>query len=522
MSVPTASRRASTSEIVTHNLLWTIAELSSVIATMLIVNIGMARVIGPRPLGYFNLVFWLTNVTGQVGSLGLPATTCKYMAEYIGADRSALARAVFFYSLRLQTIISGLMTALGIIAVFVLVDPEYRISSFFLVLSLLPQMLAFIPSQANNAREDVRGNLPGSVIGCAIHVVAVLASLIAGWGLVGVAIGVFASRTIELVLKLAGVFRWIRRYERGWLSTDIKRRLMKFSGFSTAAILLQVIVWDRSDIVLLKVLQPDIRQITFFSISFGLADRLLRLPQALGNAVAVTQLAVYGRDRQRLSRITATSARYIFTAAAPMLLAAAAMSAPSIYTMYGRQYLAAIPVFALVAVFAVPKSITTPAQTMLYATGDLGFLVKWSCLCGAINVSLDYLLIPAHGAAGAAIGNGVAQTVAAAGIWFRTVRHHNVSLDWPVFARTSAAALSIAALVCFAARVRATPMLQFAISAGVAVTALPITLRLFHVLSRADAERARMLLRRLPAPLQHWLNLVVGLAVMDRPTEVAT
>jgi len=518
MSLTPRGNRATTGEIIAGNLIWTFADLAASIATLFIVNIGMARVFGPVQLGYFNLVFWLTNMTGQVGSLGLPATTGKYMAECIGSDRKALARSIFFYSLRLQAICSCVVTGLGIGAVLLLARVGYRTTSLFLVLSLLPQMLAFIPSQANNAREDARSNLPGSVVGSAVLVAIVLISLLANWGLLGVAIGVCVSRTVELAIKLANVLSWIRHFDRIRLPRDFKQRLLRFSGLSTGIMLVQIVVWDRSDIVLLKLLQSDIRQIAFFSVAFGLADRLQRIPQTIGSAVALTQLAEYGRDRIRLSRITATTAKYIFILAAPMLLTASAISRSAVYTLYGTQYLEAAPVFVLVAIFALPKTVIIPAQTMLYSAEDLAFLFNWSLLCGAINVISDCLLIPTHGALGAAIGNGTAQTIAAAGIWFRTVKRHGVKLDWPVFAKAGAAALALALLVAIVTHTRTAPSIQFVLSIAVAVIALPISLRAFRVLTNADGKRARLLLKRLPVLLQQPLSLLVDLAVVKTAT----
>ena len=68
----------------------------------------MARIIGPQKLGYFNYVMWLANMSGIVGSVGVPMTTRKYMAEYLGRGEPGVARAVFFATMQLQQLMSSL------------------------------------------------------------------------------------------------------------------------------------------------------------------------------------------------------------------------------------------------------------------------------------------------------------------------------------------------------------------------------------------------------------------------------
>jgi len=127
----------------------------------LLTTVVIARVIGPTRLGYFNLVFWLTSITCSVGSLGIPLTTFKYMGEFLGAGKKELARAVFFYNLWAQTAIASVLTAISMIAVFTIVEPAYRSCSALLVLSMVPNMITFVPSQANSLPR-MRYSIPGA------------------------------------------------------------------------------------------------------------------------------------------------------------------------------------------------------------------------------------------------------------------------------------------------------------------------------------------------------------------------
>src|SRR5580700_8654719 len=144
----------------------------------LLTTVVIARVIGPARLGYFNLIFWLTSITCSVGSLGIPLTTFKYVGQFLGGGKKELARAVFFYNLRAQTVIASVLTALGMVGVFTLANPEYRLSSALLVLSILPNMVTFVPSQVNTAAESSVHNTRGALVRGIIYVAAVAVSLL--------------------------------------------------------------------------------------------------------------------------------------------------------------------------------------------------------------------------------------------------------------------------------------------------------------------------------------------------------
>jgi len=82
----------------------------------MVTAVFVARIIGPTRLGYYNLVMYVTMITSSLGSLGIPLTTFKYMGEFLGAGKKEFARAVFFYSLRAQTVIASILSAAGMIA----------------------------------------------------------------------------------------------------------------------------------------------------------------------------------------------------------------------------------------------------------------------------------------------------------------------------------------------------------------------------------------------------------------------
>jgi O-antigen/teichoic acid export membrane protein len=507
----------SNAKVIGRNFIFIGLEVVITLVCTLLTTVVIARVIGPTRLGYFNLVLWLTSITCSVGSLGIPLTTFKYMGEFLGGGQRDLARAVFFYNLWAQTVIACVLAALSMIAVFTIVDPGYRFCSALLVLSMVPNMITFVPSQANSAAEDAALNTWGALVGAIVYVIAVAVSLLLGWNLVGIAAGVLLYRTVELAVKIVPVLRSMKTVPRVPLPLGIRKRMFSFSGLSTGLMILQIVIWDRSDIIFLKLLQPDIRQLAFFSVCFSVADRLMRIPQTFANALSATQMAEYGRDKDRLFKMTSQASMYVLLGALPILIGVACIGGPFVQVMYGSQYLPAIPVFIVVALLSIPKAVLTPALTLLYSAEDLGFVLKWGCVAALINVLIDVALIPSHGAIGAAWANGIAQTVAALTIWGRVLVRFPVRIDMPVLLRLAAATLAMAIVVLGIVAMPLNPVMKLSLAIPAGAIVFAITSRMFMVLQKDDRRRLLVLSALLPTPVASSFKRLVDFLVPPSP-----
>lgn len=458
----------------------------------------MARVIGPEKLGYLNYISWLTTMTGIVGSMGVPATTRKYMAEYLGRGEVGVARAVYHATSAVQIRIAVAVTAVALAAAAAFAEPEYRVAALLLVASMLPAMAVFVPSQANTAREDMKANVVSSVAGILVYTTAVASSLILGWGIIGVAAALLLSRSTEFVLRFVTVQKWIQTLPRGELPDDVRQRMKSFSGYSTGLMLLHFLVWDRSDVVFLRMLTTDLSQISFFTVPFNLTEKALMIPQTFGQALGASVMAQYGRDKLRLSGMASAAAKYMFLFAVPLLLGLAALSGPVITALYGEQYLPAIPILSVAALYGIARPLLLPAQQVLQAAEKQRFLIVYMCCCGVLNIALDLALIPLWGAMGAAVANGTAQLAAVIGVWIRAAKEMNVRLDTAAFAKiaVSGAVMGAAVLAIVTAAAGPWPAIAAGLAAGPVV--FLVMLRLTWALNRDDAARLLVLSKFVP------------------------
>ena len=512
---PTSLRN--NTKIIGRNFLFMGLEVVITLAVTLLTSVFIARVIGPTRLGYFNLVMWLTSIACSLGSLGIPLTTFKYMGEFLGSGQKELARAVFSYNLRALAAIATTVMAISMIAVFAFVDREYRVCSALLVMSMLPSMITFVPSQANTAAENSALNTRGAFAGAVVYVLIVTASLLLGWNLTGIAAGILLSRCLELAVKIVPVLRSMAAVPRVPLPAEIRKRIINFSGMTTVLLLVQTVVWDRSDVIFLKLLQSDIRQLAFFSVCFSIADRLVLPAQAFASALSATQMSEYGRDKTSLYKITSDSFTYLLMGALPIMIGVACIGGPFIRTVYGPQYLPAIPVFIVVAFLSIPKAVLTPAQTLLYSAEDMGFVLKWGVAASLANILLDVILIPRYGATGAALANGLTQSFAVFAIWRHILTRYPVRLDSTVLLRLSAATAAMAIVVLGIVALPLASVMKLAVAIPAGAIVFLLTARSLRLWQKEDRRRLLLLSTLVPAPARRWYERLVDFLVSRSP-----
>jgi O-antigen/teichoic acid export membrane protein len=359
-----------------------------------------------------------------------------------------------------------------------------------------------IPSLANVARENLRANAPGALSGIVCYVAVVTISLKCGWGLLGIAVGMLLSAVIELALKSFTAMSWIRILPDGVpIPAQLRGRMVRFSSQSIVLMLIDLVVWNRSDVFFLKLLNSDIRQITFFSLAFNLSEKLVLIPDTLGGAMGVSVMAEYTRGRAQLRALVSTAAGYMLLLTVPLLLGMAALSKPLIETLYGARYLPVVPVLAVAALFAIPKGLRHPIEELLQAAEDQKFIILWFSVCGAVDVILDLLLIPGHGAVGAAVANGAAQALAVLGIWSRGCWAFQLSFRITGMVKICIAGLTMAMVVTFVTA----PLTHWAaLMTGTLVGGVVycLVLRFTTALATEDRERFLRARRSVPAPMR--------------------
>jgi O-antigen/teichoic acid export membrane protein len=506
--------------IIARNSLWYGLETGLGFASGLFTSIAIARVLGPEKLGPFVYVGWLTNVAASLGGLGIPAATSKYMGEYLGRGEPGTARAIFFLTLRLQTMLAVFLTALALVVVRAVVDPSRFAFAAFLAAAMLPAMINFIPAQAFAAAEDLGANVPASLAGNITYVTGVVLVLSMGWGLVGLGVTVLCMTIVEMLFRLIPAVKRFRRFPEGQLPPEVRRKLFAFSRQNVLLLLLSAIVWDRSEILFLQHFS-DVRQVAFYSVVFNISERARIIPMIFGSAVNPTILAQYGRDPVRLNGIVSNAVRYLGLVTLPVNLGIAVLSAPLIHLLYGSRYLEAIPLMMVAMVLAIPKALLAPVSSLMGATENQNIVVRWTVVVAILNVALDFWLIRAHAAMGAVIANGVAQTVMALALFLRASKLLDLRFPVRPFFKIALSAGVMAVAIRLIPMDRWSPLASLPAGALAGGAVFLLMLRLTGSLEAQDGARLEQLRGRLPAWLRPWVDRGAALLIPDFPAAKA-
>jgi O-antigen/teichoic acid export membrane protein len=274
-----------------------------------------------------------------------------------------------------------------------------------------------------------------------------------------------------------------------------------------------LVVWDRSEFLLLKYLCPDIRQISYYSVAFSLSEQLLISATIFGSATGATIFAQYGRDKSKLPALAASSFRYLALTSIPLHLISAALAVPALLLLYGSKYAGAAMVVTLAPLLGMPKAFISPVQSLLQSNERQSYVILATVLAGVVDISVAWYLIPAHGAVGACIGSGAAQVVAVGLMWAIGIRLYKVKLPWLLIAKIAFISV-LASLTAHYVAVRfATPLWAILCGGSASLAVLFGLYYLMRVLEPQDRDRFEILTGMLPKPFAGPAARVVALLV---------
>ena len=441
-------------------------------------SIAIARTLGPAKMGYIIYVSWIASMVGELGGLGIPATTRKYMAEFLGMGDRGTARYIFFRTLGLQAALATVVT--GGLLVWVLRDAagDYKLASALIVLSIWPAMVNSIPAQANVAAEEMSKNLPASSISILIYFAMIIATVVFHWGVVGVGASMLLMRLTDFLLRLfptlTGVLLWETTHVQ---PVGLGNRMLSFAWQSVAIMIVEMVVWQRSEFILLKHLCADIRQVAFYSVAFSMAECLLISAQIFGSAAGATIFAQYGRDKSRLPSITASTFRYLALTSIPLHFIAAALAAPALLVVYGKQYVGAAMVVTIAPLLCLPKAFIGPIQGLLQSYERQTVIIFAMVL---------------------------------ASMWAIAIHLYEVKLPWVFLAKVLFISVA-ASLTAHYIAILLAPLLGILCGGSAAVAVLFGLLILMRALNPEDQERFNTLTASLPKRVSGPVNKALGL-----------
>jgi O-antigen/teichoic acid export membrane protein len=469
----------------------------------LVASILINRYLGPGKNGYIVYISQIAAMVSGLGGIGIPATTRKYMAEFIGMGDRGTARYIYLRTLVLQIVLATPVTAGFLLWVLRDASADYKLAGALLVLSMWPAMVNSISAQANTATEDLSKNLPASVTAAFTYLIVITLTVVFHWGVAGVGAALLSRRILDFLVRF---FPTMKR-ALSWESTHVQpfglhKRMMTFAGQSVASMAVAMIVWGRSEVILLEKLNPDIRQVSFYSVAFTMAEMLLLAATIFGTAAGATIFAQFGRDKSRLPELAASTFRYIAMMSIPLHFIAVSLAVPALLLVYGHKFEDATMVVALAPLLCMFKAFLAPAQSLLESSERQHHVITATLIAGIVDIGVAWYLIPANGAVGACIGNGAAQLVAVGAMWGMAIYLYRVKLPWMQVAKIAfISALASLTAHCIAKPLAPEPVLAILCGGSASLIVLFGLFYLLRVLEPEDHERFMIMVGMLPKPM---------------------
>ncbi len=351
---------------------------------------------------------------GNLFDLGIASAVAKYVAEYhaqgkIGEAKSLVATALWLY-LALGLAVIGLSIVLApFFPTLFHLSPEQQSTATWLVLLSGIALGLNLPCSVSIAvlrglqRFDLM-NLIG-VLGTSLTAAATVGCVVAGWGVIGMAV---ANVLLTLIMQIPALYlihRTAPALQFGWRGAS--RRLVKtVAKFSSALFIINVAgqLQTKTDEIVVGAVLP-IANVTPYSI----ARRLSELPQMLTDQFMKVLMPLASQlhaehDRERLRALYLSSTRLTLVIFAPIACGLLILARPFLAAWVGAAYADSAYLVVILTCASLIETSQWPAAAILQGTAKHQRLAVFSIGSALANLGLSILLAHYIGLAGVALG----------------------------------------------------------------------------------------------------------------------
>jgi O-antigen/teichoic acid export membrane protein len=227
---------------------------------------------------------------------------------------------------------------------------------------------------------------------------------------------------VDAVVTAASLVVLLRLARPTWLTTDAPAPagFWRFSIAYAALILLAVVVFQRSEIVVLQALRTN-RDVALYSVAFGVAQLEPRLtsPALAVLTPAFARMQAAPDDAMRVSVQRALNVAVVLGAALSAL--GAALGPSLVHLLYGARYDGAASATALLLGASWLLLINAVITPLAQAGAHMRLLVLLNAAAAVVNVGAAIGLVAVAGVNGAAVANVIGQGLVPIGllVWAR-------------------------------------------------------------------------------------------------------
>jgi O-antigen/teichoic acid export membrane protein len=395
-------------------------------------SVIVARNLNPKEFGIYSLILWVLTFSLFGVNLGFPNSMQKYTSEYLGRkDKNSLG-ALNRYILKKEVFLGIAITLLLCLGA-PLLSKIFHIPGIYFIIAawgVLPLALANILSMSLAGQQKFNYLALAGLVFTPLSLILSFFALKKSWGIVGL------LSVKNLLAFLTVVFLYLilkSRLQFGFGSKvipDLKSKLFSYTRDLTLIVLVDMIIWQRSEIFFLGIWATP-ESVGFYALAFTLSTSLFGLlPSSFTTSLLPVISEKYGSSSEdSIRKIYYTATRYLLYLIFLLATLGILFAFPLITLFFGENYLPSINVFRLILFTSCFGTIAGVASTTLYATEHQRKMVKLLIAAAALNLLLDISFIPIWGLYGAVLANGIAQFTASFGTFF--ILRKALKFDFP-------------------------------------------------------------------------------------------
>jgi O-antigen/teichoic acid export membrane protein len=380
---------------------------------ILLVSVSVARALGPEEMGIQSFISFVQFSLFLLLASGIPSALTRYVGEMLGRKRPGGVHLLLGWAWRAQAAGAaiGIVTLVGV----ALTRPELQAAWMLAALTCGLLVLHTVPASLLIGAQRWRDvTIVGLVTGGAASS-AVIGTLLAGGGITGI----FAVEATAAAVSLIWTTARARRLLSGMPRSDcairpswapaLRTDMLRYAGMATVQGVLHLVVWRRSEFFFLARYSPS-SELAVYSIAFALTTAFLRLPQSLAMSLLPAVATLFGAgESDRIGAGSRRALRLLILLSLPMTAGGIAVGPTLLGIVYGDDYRrAGVVVVVLLAVFPLVP-LYHLASGILQGVGRIRGLLAANAVAGVVTLTLSALLVPRHGAIGAALANAGAQ-----------------------------------------------------------------------------------------------------------------
>jgi O-antigen/teichoic acid export membrane protein len=451
-----------------------------------VVSAVAARVLLPEGMGRQSFIAFSIATMTTLLTAGVPYALMRYVADLTGAGRGDQVRRLVTQTWRFESVaaVVGCIVLLAIAASGA--EPRAAwvfgsVTCFFGVLNVVP---GFFLKGVQRWKNVSLVSLFTGVGGATATVIV----LLLGGGITGI----FAVGAVATIAYFFGATRAARRVltELPPASNRLENGhvVVRYALFQSIGVILTLVVWQRSEFFFLNHYSSD-SEIAFYSVPFAAITAVAIVPQAMASSVLPAFASLVGADEtERLRTGFGRAVRLLLVASFAGTALVFGLGSVAVTTIYGDAFSDAVPVLLILASLLPLVPLVTTASGLFFGYGEVKLPLVVLGVASVVNIGLDFMLIPDHGAIGAAIANVGAQMTAGVPLVIGAVaRVGGISWEGRTLTRAALAA-GVSGVCAFLPTLVLPGPVALVVGLVTGVTALLATGALLGILPVGDAE----------------------------------